>query len=213
MRRQLRAILIALALIANATYALPVTKMKSEERVDPEFRVADMDVWWGWFGGPISAIGIDRDTFGQVLRDYMWYSRELVLWLRTPAGWLFDNLHVSQQWGLFAVVTERPDRLVIEVRRNGEWETLYRRLDGSHDWHDPQLKYRRIRGVWDGVKDEPKGTYKRLTMWVARVVFAEQPDVDRVRVVLERSHMTLPWVPKDEELVRRAERYHRRGEL
>jgi hypothetical protein len=132
--------------------------------------------------------------------------------LRWPTDRLFKALHVSQQWGLFAIVTETTDRVLIEVRRDKEWETLYRRLDGEHDWHDDQLKYRRIRGVWDGVKEEPKGTYKRFTVWIARVIFREQPDVDRVRVVLERTVNTLPWEEPDPTVTRRAERYHRREE-
>jgi hypothetical protein len=208
--RNLRAVLIVVALLANATYALPVSKMKAEEVDDPEFRANDVELWYRWLGAPL---GVTREAFGARIRRLIWAQHELVLTLRAPFGPVFETLHISQQWGLFAVVTEAPDRLVIEVRREGEWETLYRRLDGQHDWHDSQLKYRRIRGVWDGVKEEPKGTYKRLTTWVARVIFAEQPDVDRVRVVLEKEPQTLPWVENTAETTRRAERYHRREEM
>ncbi|MEZ4237700.1 MAG: hypothetical protein R3F59_16440 [Myxococcota bacterium] len=207
---QLRAALILGLLIANAIYALPVAKIKDEERNDPAFRQAEIDVWYGWFG---PTLGISREKLGDWVRAYLWAQRQTVLTLRAPVRPIFDAFHVSQQWGLFAVVTEAPDRLIIEVRRNGEWETLYRRLDGDRDWHDATLKYRRVRGVWDGVRKEPKGTYKRLTQWIARVIFDEQPDVDRVRVLLEKEHKQLPWVEPDPQLERRAERYHRRGEM
>jgi hypothetical protein len=207
--KHLRAALILVALLANAVYALPVAKMKAEDLEDPTFRAGDIGLWYRWVGAPL---GVEEERFGGWIRGYLWAQRNLVLGLRWPVKPLFGALHISQQWGLFAVVTEAPDRLVIEVRRDGEWETLYRRLDGELDWHDPQLKYRRVRGVWDGVKEEPKGTYKRLTKWLARVIFEEQPDVDRVRVLLEKEHKQLPWVEPDPQRRRRAERYHRRGE-
>jgi hypothetical protein len=207
--KQLRAALILVVLLANAVYALPVAKMKVEDLEDPTFREGDIGLWYLWVGEPL---GVEQERFGRWIRQYLWGQRNFVLALRAPVRPLFEALHISQQWGLFAVVTEAPDRLVIEVRRDGEWETLYRRLDGDLDWHDAQLKYRRVRGVWDGVKEEPKGTYKRLTKWLSRMIFEEQPDVDRVRVLLEKEHKQLPWVEPDPQLKRRAERYHRRSE-
>lgn len=198
---------VALVILANLIFAIPFPKMSEEERADPEWRSGDVDVWFAVLG-PVT--GMDRARFGALAREVVWGTRQAIKALRFPFEPVFSALHVNQQWGLFAVVTEEPDSLVVEVRRGGEWETLYRRLDGDHDWHDAQLKYRRIRGVWDGVKDEPKGTYKRLTDWIAWTVFAEQPDVDRVRVVLERRQLSLPWEPIDPEVTRRAERYHRR---
>lgn len=188
---------------------LPLPNMKLADLDNPQFRVHDIDLWFEWFGAPV---GMERDAFGVLVRRLLWAQRQTVMGLRAPFRPIFATLHVSQQWGLFAVVTEAPDRLVIEVRREGEWETLYRRLDGEHDWHDNVLKYRRLRGVWDGVRDEPKGTYKRMTDWVAGVIFAEQPDVDRVRVLLVKEKLKLPWVEPDPEQTRRAERYHRREE-
>lgn len=213
LRAKIRAVLIAIAILANATYAIPMAKMTEEERTDPTFREGDVALWWSWFHTPLTALGFDEAGFGQVMRDYLWGERQVVVALRTPFAPVFSRLHIAQQWGLFAVVAQRPDRLVVEVRRNNTWETLYRRLDGEHDWHDSQLKYRRIRGVWDGVKEEPKGTYKRLTTWLATVIFAEQPDVDRVRVVLERIELTFPWEEPVTTTERRAERYHRREEM
>lgn len=208
--------MIAVVIVINAVYALPMTKMNEEDLVDPSWRRREIDGWYStietlWPGQP----PLDDEGFATLARRTLWAGRETVRMLRKPAQPFFSRLHLNQQWGLFAVVTEAPDRLVIEVRRQPtkEWETLYSRLDGEHDWHDPQLRYRRIRGVWDGVRDEPKGTYKRLTTWIARTVFEEQPDVDRVRVVLQRHFERLPWREPNPEIKRRAERYHRREEL
>jgi hypothetical protein len=206
---------IALVIVANATYAVPMPKMTLEDLADTEWRRREFDQWYTWLDTlwPAAEPPWSRDDFAALVRRTYWAERETVRMLRKPFKPFFDRIHAGQQWGLFAVVTENPDRLVIEVRRNKEWELLYRRLDGDHDWHDAQLRYRRIRGVWDGVKEEPKGTYKRLTTWIAKTIFAEQPDVDRVRVVLERHHEVLPWKEPRTEIKRRAERYHRRDEV
>ncbi|MEQ1565711.1 MAG: hypothetical protein ABMA64_08750 [Myxococcota bacterium] len=209
--RRVRAALLALAIVSNAIYALPYGKVTEEQRVDPKFHRAALDLWWSWFS---PALPMTQDTFDRTVRGAMFFEHDLVGWLRAPFRPVFDKLHVNQQWGLFAVVTQTPDALVVEVRRGGDnWDTLYRRLDGDHDWRDPQLKYRRIRGVWDGVKEEPKGTYKRLSRWIAKSAFRDDPEVDRVRVLLERTVVTFPWEPVDTSRARRAEQYFRRNEL
>lgn len=208
--RTFRAVVITIVLLVNGIYALPYSKMEEENVTDPDWQKGDFAIWYGWLD-PI--LWMDQADFSAVMRRVWWAEHETVRMMRLPFKPVFDRLHVNQQWGLFAVVSEAPDRLVVEVRRNKEWEILYRRLDGQHDWHDNQLKYRRIRGVWDGVKEEPKGTYKRMARWIARMVFLEQPDVDRVRIVLEKEREALPWEEPDPTITRRAEKYHKREDL
>jgi hypothetical protein len=209
--RRLRAALIAVALVANATHALPYSDISPEDRAKPDYGQPALDLWWGWFG---PALPVARETFDGAVRWAWFAGHDVVHALRAPFHPFFSLFHLNQQWGLFAVVTEDPDALLIEVRRGGDnWSVLYRRLDGDKDWHDRQLKYRRIRGVWDGVKDEPKGTYKRMSTWIARMIFTEMPKVDRVRVSLERTHLSLPWEPVDATRSQRAERYFRRNEV
>lgn len=195
-------------IVGNVVGAIPRVKMTPEERADPDFLRPDLERWHAVLG-PV----LTYEQLRTVAVETGWGWKTFVDALRFPFQPFFDATKTNQQWGLFAVVTETPERLVIEVRRNGEWETIYRRLDPEHGWHEHQLKYRRIRGIWDSVKDPPKGTYKRLTLWIARTVFLEQPDVDRVRVRLERSYLTLPWEEPDPRITYRAERYHRREKV
>jgi hypothetical protein len=201
-------VLITIVLIGHAIWFVPYLKMAREDRTDPEYRREDIDNWHGLVGGPT---GLDADAFAAVVREGLWAYKKTLDALRAPFRPFFRVTDTSQQWGLFAIVTQRPDHLVIEVRRAGDWEILYRRLDPDHDWRDAMLKYRRVRGVWDSVEgDEPKGTYKRFSVWVAKEIFREQPDVDRVRVVLERRRVTWPWQAVDPSVTRRAERSHKR---
>lgn len=204
--RRFRAIVIAVAIAANLIVAIPGTQVTDEDVAKPDFRKEDIENWYAWTFG----LGMSKERFRDVALGAFAFWGEALKVIRAPVQPFFSWTHTNQQWGLFAIVGERRESIVIEVRRAGQWETLYRRLDPGHDWRDDTLKYRRVRGVWDGVKDEPKGSYKRLTGWLAKEIFEEQPDVDRVRVVLERTNMTLPWEEIDTTVERRAERYHRR---
>ncbi len=207
--RRIRAIVMLVVVIANVIMAIPRMKVTEEDLADPEWRDQDIGNWYRWTGG----LGMTAEDFRELVVGLWWGWSEGVRLLRAPFQPVFGLTHTNQQWGLFAVVSESPDRFIVEVRRDGQWETLYRRLDPEHAWRDDVLKYRRVRGVWDGVKDEPKGTYKRLTKWLAREIFVEQPDVDRVRVVLEKENLALPWDEVDPTTTRRAQRYHRRHEI
>jgi hypothetical protein len=51
-----------------------------------------------------------------------------------------------------------------------------------------------------------------MARWIARMVFAEQADVDRVRIVLEKERESLPWEEIDPTVTRRAEKYYKRDD-
>lgn len=206
----IRAVFVTLLLLANLAYAMPYRGLTWKGVSAPDYGRADFEMYWGWFGAwsPVS-----RPTADRWFRRWAYTQDRVVHAARAPFQPVYDALHVNQRWTLFNIVARAPARLIIEVRRDGEWETLYRRLDPEHDWHEAQLSYRRIRGVWDGVGAEPKGTYKRMAKWIARTVFLEQLDVDRVRVKLVREHLSPPWEPIDPRPEAFAERYYRRHEV
>lgn len=201
--------MLAVVVVANLIAFIPRVKLDPEEFDDPELWKSDLEFWHEHLG----FTGLTEDQLRAIAVNTAWGWQKFVKGLRWPFEPFFKYTHTNQQWGLFAVVTEVPERLVIEVRRNGEWEVLYRRLDPDHAWHEEELKYRRIRGIWDSVKDPPKGTYKRFSLWVARTVFTEQPDVDRVRTKLEKQYLTFPWEEPDTRLTYRAEKYHKREKV
>lgn len=206
-----RAALVAALIIGNLSMAMPYRGLAWAGVSDPAYGRKDFELWWGWFGdwSPLPRPAVDW-----LFRRWAWSQDNLVGLVRVPFEPVADFLNVNQRWTLFAAVTRAPRRLVVEVRRDGEWEVLYRRLDPEHTWHDAQLRYRRVRGVWDSADiEDPKGTYKRMAKWIALTAFTEHADVDRVRVILERSHLMPPWEPLDAEVTRHAERYYRRHEV
>ncbi len=208
--RQLRGLVLLVVLLGNLTHAIPYPGIDEEDLEDPEWASADIERWHS----ALSLVGLSpgHATLRERGRALMWSYKRFLDGLRFPFRPYFKSTRTNQQWGLFAVVTQQPDALVVEVHRQGVegWEELYRRLHPEHRWHDDVLKYRRVRGIWDGVEEKPKGTYKRFSIWLAKEVFREQPDVDRVRVALERRELFYPWVDTVAPVERRAQRHHRR---
>ena len=84
-------------------------------------------------------------------------------------------------------------------------------MDPCCTWHESQLEYRRIRGVWDGQGKRPRPAYKGLTKWIAEQVFSEMPDAEQVRVRLIRQRSTYPWEEADPKREPILERRHNRG--
>ncbi|MBX2797728.1 MAG: hypothetical protein KTR31_08675 [Myxococcales bacterium] len=212
-RDHVRAGLIALALVAHGIYALPIPSAVSEEQVAEPWRQRDIVLWQDVLGSV--GIDVEKATLEQGLIDVTGAAHRFHQLLKTPFKPVFRFTGSNQAWGLFASATTRPDRLVIEVRREGQpdWHMIARRLDPCCTWYADHIRYRRIRGIWDGQKDKARPAYRNLTKWLARRAFAEFEDVDQVRFRLERGRSTYPWKPPDDEREYRLVRVHYRDRL
>jgi hypothetical protein len=203
-----RAGLIAIVLLANVVRAIPFPVAMTEAELHEEWRQDDIEMWRGWLGK--AGIDVTHETIEQGLMSWTALSGKVRKTLRAPFDPLFDTLALDQAWALFASATTKPDRLVVEARRDGQWTVLFRRLDPCCTWRDDQLRYRRIRGIWDGQKDHTRPAYRFFSEWVADEVFREYPDADAVRVELERTHSVYPWIEPDPSVEVRLQRIHRR---
>lgn len=201
--KHLRAILITLFVAVNALYAVPFPKRVVEK--DGEWRTAEVDQWHLY----LSAVGVDveRAWLEETGKAIWGAGNTLGDTLKTPFKPTRKLFAVNQQWGLFASVARKPERLVVDIRvGEDEWRTVYRRLDPEADWRDHQFKYRRVRGVWDNLPDKPGFTYKQFAAWVARNAFEDFPEAQAIKVYREEFHPTLPWVEPDPHLSLQHER-------
>lgn len=208
----LRAALLFLALLGNAVYALPLPAAVSAKDVKKEGHQRDITQWEGWLGS--AGIAVTHAQLETFVVDSTAALGGLHKALKKPFKPLFDLVGANQAWALFASATTKPDRLVVEIERapGSGWVPLERRLDPCCTWRDDQLRYRRVRGVWDGQQDSMRAGYKGLTKWLARQAFLEHPDALRMRVYLEQTVSYYPWEVPDvlPDLVIRHERVHRR---
>ena len=187
----LRAAALCLVVFGNLMYAVPFPRKMVEEDKREVWRKGDLDMWYGWVGGVIPH---DRAAFGEAVIDGNNALYHVGSAFHAPVRPIFRTLRTTQQWGLFGIVAEAPEALVVEALIEGEWVEIERRLHPEHDWRDPVFRYRRVRGTWDTVrKDKPAPLYDAFCRWTAQLAFADFPRATRVRVSRHRSFIMAPW--------------------
>ena len=208
-----RAALIGLALLGHGIYALPLPRKITDEDMKKPDHQRDLDLWTGWMEQ--LRVPLDREDLARITVEGSTALAKLHDTLKKPWAPLFGLVGVNQAWALFASATTHPDRLVVSIQEEGstEWRPILRRLDPCCTWHEGQLEYRRIRGVWDGQNDKMRPGYKGLTKWIARRAFDQYPEAKRVRVHLERGVSVYPWEELDPSTTVELERVHRRDQI
>jgi hypothetical protein len=207
--KHLRALAITVALVAHGVHALPLPRPLTHKEVQKDWRQDDIRMWRAW----LASVGVDitQEQVSTFLYEWTGFWGRLHKTLKAPFRPIFKLTGTDQRWALFAAATEKPERLVVEYTdADGRTHILLRRLDPPYSWREVQFRYRRIRGIWDGVRDKPTNPYKSMTRWIARLVFAELPEAESVEVRLERQFSTAPWEPDDPEIEIRHVRTHKR---
>jgi len=100
----------------------------------------------------------------------------------------------GQSWGLFAYPDPFAGRLIVEAEVDGEWQPRFRAPERGASLLSRQMRYRRVRGVYDDLGDrhKPRGAYNRLVDWIAGGIFEAEPAVSRVQVRLDLVTVKLP---------------------
>ena len=206
-----RAGVIALVLLAHGIYALPLPPGVSERRVAEAPFQRDLDPWLHLFA--LLHLPVDRPALQTFVVRSSSALHTLHTTLKAPFAPAMDLVGANQAWALFAATTVTPDRLEVAIRRGGsrKWEVVLRRLDPCCTWREPMLEYRRIRGVWDGMREAPRAGYKGLTKWIAARAFDDFPDATEVRVRLVRRTLSLPGDPPIDDVSFKHERVHHRS--
>jgi hypothetical protein len=98
-----------------------------------------------------------------------------------------DGFRLHQLWKLFPTASLNQHRMWVEGRagKSGAWQILYRPLDPEHTFKADEIEYRRLRGAWNPGRSARRG-YAGFVKWVAGEVFAAWPELDEVRVRLEK---------------------------
>ena len=162
--RELRALLIALAIALGLVDGCPVPRNGAERAI------ADDRL------GPTLTAAV-----GQLEAARTWVLRPV-----QPAAELFG---LRQRWKLFAGAARQRFRMAIEVRAAGEstWRLWYRPHDDDHDFLAAQIGYRRVRGAWNPHSTYgARGGYPIFGGWIADEIFARDPRAFEVRIRMER---------------------------
>ena len=189
-RAQLRAAVIAYFVFFNALAALPTLGLPSAERLDRPFEQAELRRWQSM----LAALGIELSE-QRLAQLYLSLAQAVLdahgLALKPIAG--FASLtQTAQRWRLFGTPDEQRSVLRISALAGEREEVLYESGSPERRWNAERLEYRRVRAAYNPSRAGPPPTYEGLGLRLSEQVFAERPDVSRVRIVLDRSSIPLP---------------------
>jgi hypothetical protein len=123
--------------------------------------------------------GTVRDTVSALTRAQKAFGQQFYF--------IKNNAKIVQRWKLFPFANEDRFRITIEGRkRNEEWALLFRPHDDNADFMNEELVYRRIRGAWNPGSKGARSAYQHFVSWVAREMLARRPDLDEIRVRVEK---------------------------
>ncbi len=108
----------------------------------------------------------------------------------TPVVLIGEHLRIGQRWALYQAPGVDRYRLWIEGRDGaGEWHLLFRAGDDGHQEDADLIDYTRPRGAWDPIASIPH-QYPLFAGWIITRMLARHPELEVVRVQLERVKLT-----------------------
>lgn len=209
----LRAGLIALVLLAQWADAMPLPELKKRD-LDNPIAQDELKRWQG----VLASVGVELTTEelaegGLEVGAAMRKGRRAVLAPWAPFRRITGT---GQGWGLFAYPDPYAGRLVVAERvQDAGWETFYTAPQTEGGLLTQQLRYRRIRGIWDDAGDRvrPREVYDRFATWIARRRFEERADIELVEVRLDLHRVRRPGMGEEPLDKRRHARVRRRSEV
>jgi hypothetical protein len=196
-RAQLRAAIIAYFVFFNALAALPTLGVPSAERLDRPFERAELRRWQR----VLAALGIElsEQRLAQLYLSLAEAALEAHQLALQPIAGFAALTQTEQGWRLFGTPDEQRCVLRISAFNGEREEVLYESLSPEHRWSADRLEYRRVRAAYNPSRAGPPPTYEGLGLRLSEQIFAERPEVSRVRMVLDRSRIPLPGAAPDPE--------------
>ena len=196
MRDQVRAALIAVALLIYGVQASPMPKRVRRAQLDSPIGREELGRWVEILGGV--GVSTTQDELADRIFDIGTFFADIRNAILGPIGPWFRLSGTGQAWGLFTYPDTYPHQLRVEIReKGGEWHTLYAGLDPEADWNRDVLVYRRVRGVYDGNTERPGPSYDNFANWIGGLALADHPEADEARVGFLRYHTVQPGREQD----------------
>ena len=204
-----RAGLIAVIIGVNVLSATPNPMRLNERTFSKPETAEELDSWMG----VLASVGIDLER--QQVQDLATgfidrYVDVRSVLITKPTRYIRRWVGIRQNWALFARPDTFPTSLAIDTRGPNGWTEVYRSLHPDHDALEPQLRYRRVRGMYD-VGDRPAAPYNNLCAWTAQQLFESDAEIEAVRCRLIRRHTVRPGKAEDPSQQVIGELVHERG--
>ena len=194
-RKKLRALILCVLIGFNVVGAYPTPGNVTEEKLREGTAKNEVARWVK----RLRAFGVDTDA-EEVGRVYAGFAqglnrvRDVVMAPVTP---IMDLTGTQQGWRLFSLPNERPHLLRVVGERKGKRRVLYETWSDSKTLLAETLEFRRIRALYNPSSQGPPNTYDAFARRLSERVFELEPELDKVTILLEQRHTTLPGEPKD----------------
>lgn len=189
----LRALLILVHLVAISLAALPrvsAPALTKSARQSPAAR-AEIAAWterlasWG--------VEVEPEVLEQRSLELLEGWLELRTTLNSPFRPYIATFGLRQPWMLFPGADRFPAQLVIELEREGSWETVQTLYPTSGPWKARLARNTRVHGVvYSASWPVHRSHYDELGRWLAREAARDFPEATRLRLSIERGHMRSP---------------------
>ena len=176
LRDQLRAVLVALHVLAIVGTAMPAP---------PDFLGPDPLAAPKMAGGIRQwekILGVDPQQFrwvvlhgGQALAG----TRAQFLWFFRPYS---DLAGVHQSWRMFGRSPARADRVEFWLEEEAGWRLLYTPFRADARWRAQLWEDGRVRGMIPSLEADKKGNWGRFAKAVARLAAADFPEALRLKI-------------------------------
>jgi hypothetical protein len=187
---KLRALVITLALLIQLGSAIPSRALQASAMAKAEGQRVVSAVQRAL---AIVGVAAEPAAISHGLIDATERAVKLRNRLLSPFEPWFHHTQTHQQWRLFINPKRECFRIHVEARekRRGrerrEWALLYRASDVDRLGLSNQLRYRRLRGIYNpNARRGVKASYGGFANWLAAEVLARQPEAGAVRVRMER---------------------------
>jgi hypothetical protein len=190
---KVRATLLVIVILTQVFLALPLPHRVSESTLKRPEAKEEFSRWMSLIHG----VGLDwtRNEVKTGLISWTHSIADTHKSISRPLKPFRTYLGIGQSWALFAAPDTHPNRLEVAARIDGNWEMVFRRIDPEHTLMKPQISFRRVRGIHDGVGNRPGKVYRAFCDFIAAGMFDAKPGADAVRIRMYRHHVAPPHKP------------------
>jgi hypothetical protein len=188
----IRAALVFLHLLAVTLMALPAPGggMNRKNWADPTVQ----DEFAAWTTR-LNAVGVPITS--EQLQDQAYRFSIRFMTVRDtalkPFGPYYQYCGTWQSWRMFVAPHRYPAKMVVDIRQNGEWQTVYEERSWTARWHAQQLDHDRFRSLifrfsWSSYRK----VYTEFVDWLAIEAARDFPDANRLRVRFSKRRSPTP---------------------
>lgn len=176
--------------VLNTLATLPSLGTASAERLQRPFEQAELGRWQALLAR--LGLTLSRERLAELYLGIAERATRLRAAVQAPLSWWVELTQTQPSWMLFGSPDASSPAFRLQAWDSQGERVLYESLAPERRWQAELLGYRRVRAAYNPTRSGHPPTYPALCQRLSELVFAEQPDVERVRCAIVRRAVTVP---------------------